>query len=304
MGEYAMILAASVAMAAILSPRAGSASPHGTASKRSEVSQCEKWIESRSPVQHDLEGQLQVVSPGVACFDGRITKDSVKPVESWIAGLSPPAGPSTLVVYSGGGDGEAGIDLAEKLDSAGVRVLVDQLCASSCADYLFAGVPNRSVTDGSMILFHGGFSGRDRAAIDKIFDKVQQMKLVKASDFDARKKQAVDQLNSLEQRQDALYRRDGVDPAVVHRFDDLDMKNIPDAECDPTRDMPHDFIVFSDSQMRRLGLTVESGKPDTDPRQINRFAGSIGKKHEICSAPDSFFGDGKPAQPQRALHGG
>jgi hypothetical protein len=113
----------------------------------------------------------------------------------------------------------------------------------------------------------------------------------------------------LEQRQDALYRRDGVDPAVVHRFDDLDMKNIPDAECDPTRDLAHGFIVFSTSQMHKLGLTVESGHPDTDTREINRFAVSIGKKIEICRAPDSFFKDaGSKAssltQPQRAPHGG
>lgn len=64
----------------------------------------------------------------------------------------------TLIVNCGGGDVLAAIPIAVKMQRRKINILVDGICASSCANYLFIAAQNKRVPEGSLVLFHGGIT--------------------------------------------------------------------------------------------------------------------------------------------------
>lgn len=64
----------------------------------------------------------------------------------------------TLIVTSGGGDVLAAIPIAESMQRQHVDIVVDGICASSCANYFFIAANKKKVTQESLLLFHGGIT--------------------------------------------------------------------------------------------------------------------------------------------------
>jgi hypothetical protein len=62
-------------------------------------------------------------------------------------------GPSNVVVDSLGGDAVAAITLADVIHRRRISVTAMGVCASSCAQYVFAASPHRRVARGSLLLF-------------------------------------------------------------------------------------------------------------------------------------------------------
>ena len=62
----------------------------------------------------------------------------------------------TLVVHTGGGDVEIAMDAADALEAGGgYDLVVDGLCASSCANYLLPAARRVVVREGSAVMLHG-----------------------------------------------------------------------------------------------------------------------------------------------------
>ncbi|WP_304944240.1 hypothetical protein [Vallitalea guaymasensis] len=67
----------------------------------------------------------------------------------------------TLVINSGGGDTYSGLRIAKVIYDSKIDVVVDKICASSAANYLFMAGRNKVVKEGSLLMFHGGVNSFD-----------------------------------------------------------------------------------------------------------------------------------------------
>lgn len=72
--------------------------------------------------------------PSVINYSGEIDPDNVAAFEQGIA--NSPTKITSLVINSGGGDVLAGIRLGELVYKHKLKVIVDKICASSCANYV------------------------------------------------------------------------------------------------------------------------------------------------------------------------
>ena len=60
------------------------------------------------------------------------------------------------MVNSGGGDVSAALDIADRILKNHLNIIVDGICISSCANYMFVVGASKIVTSGSLLGFHGG----------------------------------------------------------------------------------------------------------------------------------------------------
>jgi len=274
---------------AIVSP-----APADAASAPDPVQACRAWIEERAWSDQEDDPQSLVLSPQAACFDGAIASGALGTLHAWIDAV-PEATRPVLVVRSRGGDSETALGLAEKLQARDASVHVVEACASACANYFYAGVRDRHVQDGSLLLFHGGFSGHRRAqalaALEAFLDGPQGAKVAHPETS----RQAIRQtLDALQVRQDALYHRIGVEPRIVHGFDGLDVDALDDAHCGGSSPAPRHFLYFDDAQMARLGIAPLSGRTEQDPQRVNAAIAARGAEFIACLAPEAEFAGAVP----------
>ncbi|GAC1609543.1 MAG: hypothetical protein NVS3B3_16350 [Aquirhabdus sp.] len=64
-----------------------------------------------------------------------------------------------LIITSGGGDVDSAIELANIVKNKEMKLVVDGICASSCANYLFIGAKTKIVRQNSFIAIHGSAHG-------------------------------------------------------------------------------------------------------------------------------------------------
>jgi len=253
------------------------------------IGRCEEWIRSR-PIQPKHPAELRIVSPTIACFEGEISKEAIKPLLEWLAQAAVGRGRPVLVVRSGGGVAAAGIDAMESLQNSDAQVRVVDLCASSCANYFFAGAKRRSVTDGALILFHGGYSQVLRAILIEELEKAEKSDASHAKvDWSASRASMLEDFDHNQARQDRLYAQIGVNDAIVHKVDRIDGDALPDEDCDLSRTAPRNFLFFTVDQLSSLGIRIARGRPAADPREVNHKLTLMGAKFEACVAPRSFF---------------
>lgn len=232
---------------------------------------------------------MLVISTEAACFDGEISNKSVESILKWLSRDRSSHSRPLLAIRSGGGDAAAGIDVVDKLQASDATVHVIDLCASSCANYFFAGVKYRSVSNGALLLFHGGYSAASREAAIAELDKLHQSNRGAALDWDKARSFLIADMDNNMARQDALYAKIGVDSAIVHGFDRIDADALSEANCDPTRAAPRDFLFLTVPQLAALGVHIEHGRPASDPEEVNRKIEHMGAKFEACGLPQSVF---------------
>ena len=112
------------------------------------------------PVPPDIVKQIQTpakvsVDGSTLHVDGIIIDEAVNEVERQLraAGSNPIR---SLVIRSGGGEGNAGIGFGEIVRDWKLAVTVDHRCMSSCANYVALAARELYVPDGAALGFHGG----------------------------------------------------------------------------------------------------------------------------------------------------
>jgi hypothetical protein len=86
-------------------------------------------------------------------LSGLLTPESV---DAFIANFDAPGGPPPwIIVDSRGGDVVAALRLAEVMHKAGTSIYVDEICASSCANYLFLAARDKVIAPGALVGWHG-----------------------------------------------------------------------------------------------------------------------------------------------------
>ncbi len=112
------------------------------------------------PVPPDIVKMIETpakvfADASVVHFDGVIADEAVYEVERQLqaAGNNPI---HSLVIKSGGGEGNAGIRFGEIVRDWKLSVTVDRRCMSSCANYVALAARELYVPDGAALGFHGG----------------------------------------------------------------------------------------------------------------------------------------------------
>ncbi|MFN3352162.1 MAG: hypothetical protein ACK4Z5_01030 [Brevundimonas sp.] len=278
------LMVAGVVAAAWLLAVPASAGPGSEAS-------CQAWFARRPAHFGAAEPIFNPASPALACLDGAIEPEVRDAVLAWIGS---PAEGKMLGVRSRGGDAEVGLDLAEALQTHQVEVAVSELCASACANYLFAGAPVRSIDEGSLLLFHGGYSERTRRAViselERFFASPSGVLIENPAENRATVMAGFDR--NL-QRQSDLYRAVSVSEQIVTAVDAIDLEALDPSACGGESERPRNFIFFSRSQLQSLGLAARRGEPLDDPAGVNRRLEAAGLPFAACQAPaDALSAEG------------
>ncbi|ABI72856.1 hypothetical protein ACRN9Z_15140 [Shewanella frigidimarina] len=92
--------------------------------------------------------------PSVINYSGEIDPDNVAAFEQGIA--NSPTQITSLVINSGGGDVLAGIRLGELVYQHKLKVTVDKVCASSCANYVVTASDEVTIKQDALLGWHGG----------------------------------------------------------------------------------------------------------------------------------------------------
>lgn len=266
--------------------------PEAPAVEDAEVRQCREWIQSHSQRPPNRTALTKILSPRTICFDGDIYAWTLKDAVAWTdkVGTDRTRGPR-LVVRSTGGDADAAIDLAEKLQRFDVEVTVVDYCMSSCANYFFAGLRRRNVVPGAMILFHGGYSVEERPDFARSLDETLHDPGMARGIPDPAKWRAgeLERFDANVVRQNALYRRIGVDPLVVTGMSSVDEKAIPASDCGRRAGAKRSFLFFDMKQLRRLGVVISQGTPAIDPSEVDRHLSRFGFSFAACAVPATYF---------------
>lgn len=87
-------------------------------------------------------------------YRGNLSVASTRAWQQAVAAL-PPGQLRRLVIASGGGDTVEGRRLGRWVHQANLRVEVDTICFSSCADYVFPAGRSRAIRSGAIVGWHG-----------------------------------------------------------------------------------------------------------------------------------------------------
>lgn len=121
---------------------------------------------------------------GVAVFSGSLTEASV---DAFVAAAQGRAVKS-LLITSPGGSVLAGVRLGWWVHRQGVDVVVDRLCMSACANYVFPAGRERIIRPDALVVWHGGALQRNFRAARERLARVQAAQAAgeTVSDEDAR----------------------------------------------------------------------------------------------------------------------
>jgi hypothetical protein len=174
-------------------------------------------------------------------FTGYITFGTAN---AFAAALKPET--TTLVLDSGGGLTTDGLEMGRLIHTRGLDVVVDGLCASSCANYLFTAGRHKTVLPGSYVGFHGD-PRASRAGDDELArarGEVVPVRLGNPEQYRA---------------DDEFYRSIGLNPAIFSQS--VQFTNRYDVT----------FWAPSPGELRCLGVKDLSMWFSTNPRDYSRY---------------------------------
>jgi hypothetical protein len=137
-----------------------------------------------------------IVTRDQVSYSGVLTPPVVQRIEASLQGRR-----KTLRIASSGGAVEAGLDLAEFISAHRIKVVANRFCFSACASYVLPASPWPTL-DGPVLL---GFHNTDSA-----------MAAVMAARRSPRDAPLVARLEIQAKREQALYRKAGIDPALLY----------------------------------------------------------------------------------------
>lgn len=102
----------------------------------------------------ELSENFVNVEKGIIFFRGEITSKNNQIIfESFDHAEMKP---TLLSIHSGGGEIGAGIELGKWVFENSLNVIVDRVCASSCANYVFPAANIKFLKKNSIVVWHGG----------------------------------------------------------------------------------------------------------------------------------------------------
>ncbi|WP_194867107.1 hypothetical protein [Pseudoalteromonas sp. PPB1] len=121
----------------------------------------------------------------------------------------------TLVITSGGGPINLGIELAELIQKNSLRVKIDKFCFSSCANYILLSGRPTEISKGAVIGWHGDASSARwrNSDIDAMVANLQsEQRKQKWAELRAHYDAVIEQLST---REKAFYQKVGVDHTLL-----------------------------------------------------------------------------------------
>ena len=98
--------------------------------------------------------EISEVSPGTIYFHGKTSKQNVEKFEQLLVNSDQQI--NTLIINSEGGDVMAGLHFGGLVHEYQLNVVVRELCASSCANYVVTASPHVLVEEQAVVGWHGG----------------------------------------------------------------------------------------------------------------------------------------------------
>jgi hypothetical protein len=126
----------------------------------------------------------------------------------------------TLVIDSAGGEIVTSMDFGDWVANRKVDVVVERLCLSSCANYIFPAARTKLIQPGAVVAWHGSARQRDlmvelSQTIDERVEKLGLSADAKERKRAQMRRATADYLRGAQLRQDAFFSRIGVDEYVT-----------------------------------------------------------------------------------------
>ncbi len=211
----------------------------------------------RAPPQVIVEDDALVLA-------GSITKEMLRETRIQLGAHD---GVRKVRISSTGGDAEAAMDLALLFREARYEVIVEGLCASSCALYIAPAATKLTIAPGGMVAFHQMPSPLYRYVVtellkrDPTFGEEERAKRLEALDAT---------LDRIMAKQEAFYRSINIDPRNVFR----------------TTQIQVDLVAALKSRGFAVNVAKLSFVPDRD--FLNRCLGYSGTPWKQYTPPDSL----------------
>jgi hypothetical protein len=253
-----------------------------TADGSNDPRACEAWFGARAE-----RAPAAFYSPrsNIGCFDGKLAPETTQELLSWLDGLSPHL--SALSIRSGGGDVKSGLAIGKQILRTQTKVYARDLCASSCANYIFMVGRESEALPNTLILYHGGVSPK---RIAEIPDGIRAA-LGTTSPLVNRETQRL--TGELEQQlsdQRALYAAAGLQPSFLERFDLISWNLIPADQCTPNAvSKTSQFIFLTPRQYSAMGAHP-AGDLLADIDRAHELLAATGRETVgLCVAPNVLF---------------
>ncbi|MEA1617425.1 hypothetical protein SOQ14_00670 [Erythrobacter sp. T5W1-R] len=269
----------------------GVASVHeGNSSRPDIVAQCKEWMESQSALDETESRDGFLAKGSGACISGDIDEELQEQVFAWLRTVPSHTEP-VVVIRSGGGNAFPAIDIASALQEREAEVYVYDVCASACANYIYAGVRQRHSLGKTILLFHGGLTKDTPQEFAEVFDSLlssPEGKYIENPDLE--RKEWVERAELYIQKQDKLLIAAGVDPVVIHGFGEMELSDLASEDCDPEREPDLEYAVFfSEDLANALGISPVTGSLEYRPSVINERLNRDTQGNKACLAPEKYF---------------
>lgn len=241
---------------------------------------CVTWLTTRS--RNDAPA-FRPISDALACYDGELQEQRGNEMAEWLTARSNPM----LVIRSPGGPVTAGLLIGNAVLKSGATVATYQLCASSCANYVFGPSPRRVILRNTLVLFHGGIS---RGLIDKAEREVRKQLTLAQIPLDTINQSVRSVQRDLEQQlqnQRQLLTAAGVDASFLERFETVTDEEIARSPCTSRADVGAFYLTRE--QFLKLGMPVQ-GFTVSSPREAARVLKKFNATGSVCAAPDKIIG--------------
>lgn len=157
--------------------------------------------------------------------------DTVGPATLRVSGLIRPGDAAVLeryltrevrrvIVNSAGGEAATALAMAGMVEARGLSIIVDGVCASSCANYLFAAAAQRTVQPGALVLWHGAPDAASRTDLHAQLRTAMNGAGATPAEVATTIAREDARLDSWIAAQDALYARRGLSRSVLYRLND------------------------------------------------------------------------------------
>lgn len=222
------------------------------------IAACETWRTGRevstSPAIH------RVAADGL-CFDGIITAESSAEFVEAVGTLDA-SQPVVVVLTSGGGEVNAGMDMGEALIPLSTTVVAHRMCASSCANYPFLAGDRRLVGEGSLLAYHGGIPDTPEQYWTELRAEWSQRMTPQEVEQSIEASRAAAQVQV--DRQDAFLESVEVDVDLFRWMASLGAEYVGDpASVCPVNDAK--AFVFSEAKLAQHGVVIhQNGGPKSD----------------------------------------
>jgi hypothetical protein len=177
-----------------------------------------------------------------------------------------------LMIRSGGGSIEVGMDFGEWVLARGLAVVVQDYCLSSCANYVFVAGHSKAVLRGGVVAWHG--SAR-QADVEAQIERAIAARALSKEDAAAERAKAFAFRDRVRARQDAFFQRVAVDECVTRIGNvrlgarglfSMSVRDMKRFGIDGVVEGPEREQDIPLQQRAKLGITFVHIADDLDPR--------------------------------------